>query len=216
MTDIKFCGLQSKQDVENAAAAGATALGFVFADSKRQVAVENVTEWLASTSLQEQKTVAVFVDPDHTEVQTIVERAPIDILQFHGDESPQFLKEVKQSTGKQVIKALRHQKKTLDLFCAFAPVVDGLIVDAGTEDQKGGTGKRFDWEAVPVYIHFARQLNRALWIAGGISPENVADLLSFHPDGIDVSSGIENERQKDRGKMEILVKQVRENGYVVS
>ncbi|QQK79871.1 phosphoribosylanthranilate isomerase [Salicibibacter cibi] len=216
MTGIKFCGLQSKKDVENAVAAGATALGFVFATSKRQVAPEAVNEWLASVHLLEQKTVAVFVDPDATEIKTMLEKVSVDVLQFHGDESPEFLREIKKSTGKQVIKAFRHQKKTLDLFSAFAPVADGFIVDAGTKIQKGGTGKRFDWRAVPVYVHFARQLHRPLWIAGGVSPENVPELLSFQPDGIDVSSGIETEQQKDRNKMETITKQVREDGYVVS
>lgn len=215
MTDIKFCGLQSKKDVDSAAATGATALGFVFANSKRQVAPEAVSDWLASVPLKEQKKVAVFVEPNHTEIQTILESVSFDVLQFHGDESPQFLKEVKKNTGKQVLKAFRHQKGTLDLFSAFAPVADGFIVDAGTKAQKGGTGKRFDWEAVPVYVHFARRLNRPLWIAGGVSPENIRELLSFRPDGIDVSSGIETERQKDRDKMETIVKQVREDGYVV-
>ncbi|QQK76021.1 phosphoribosylanthranilate isomerase [Salicibibacter cibarius] len=216
MTDIKFCGMQSKKDVENAAAAGATALGFVFANSKRQVAPEAVNEWLASVHLHEQKTVAVFADPDATEVKTTLEKVSLDVLQFHGDESSEFLKAVKKSTGKRVIKAFRHQEKTLDLLSAFAPVADGFIVDAGTKMQKGGTGQRFDWGSVPVYVHFAQQLNRPLWIAGGVSPENVPELLSFHPDGIDVSSGIETEHQKDQGKMETIVKQVREDGYVVS
>ncbi|SDI28638.1 phosphoribosylanthranilate isomerase [Natribacillus halophilus] len=216
MTDIKFCGLQSEEDVQNAVAAGASALGFVFADSKRQVAPEAVNAWLESVSLHDQQTVAVCVNPDHADVAAIIDIAPLDTLQFHGDEPPQFLKEVKAKTGKRVIKAFRHQKGTLDQLSAFAPVVDGFLLDAGTKAQRGGTGRRFDWKAVPIYVHFARQLNRPLWIAGGISPDNIAGLLAHHPDGIDIASGIEKEKRKDVNKMEAIVKQVSADDRVLS
>ncbi|MBB6449043.1 phosphoribosylanthranilate isomerase [Geomicrobium halophilum] len=217
MIDIKFCGLQSDQDVRNAVKTGADTLGFVFARSKRKVAPEAVQHWLASVSLNEhQKTAAVMVDPSHEDIHNLLESVSLDILQFHGNESPQFLLEVKKATGKQIIKALRHRKGTLDQLSAFSPFVDGFIVDAGSEEQKGGTGRRFNWGTVPVYIHFARQLNRPLWIAGGISPENVDELLAYNPDGIDVSSGIENEGCKDQTKMEAIVKQVSKDEYVLS
>ncbi|WP_052366038.1 hypothetical protein [Geomicrobium sp. JCM 19055] len=81
---------------------------------------------------------------------------------------------------------------------AYAPIVDGFIVDAGTKTERGGTGQTFDWKKAPTYIHFAKQLNVPLYIAGGVHEHNVQQLLEMQPDGIDVSSGIETEGKKRR------------------
>jgi phosphoribosylanthranilate isomerase len=79
----------------------------------------------------------------------------------------------------------------------YAEAADGFVIDSKVKDAFGGTGQTFDWSKVPCYIQAAEELNKTLFIAGGIAPDNIHQLLELHPPGIDISSGIEQNGKKD-------------------
>ncbi|MEC2040844.1 (5-formylfuran-3-yl)methyl phosphate synthase, partial [Bacillus altitudinis] len=87
---------------------------------------------------------------------------------------------------------------------AFAPSVDGFLIDAKVKGMRGGSGTAFAWEAVPSYVQHAKQLGKTCAIAGGITPDTIIDLLAFGPDAIDLSSGIEENGKKSSTKMKVL------------
>ena len=180
-TRIKFCGLTREADVDAAVAAGADALGFVlWSGSKRAIDAQRLAELSARVPAFVTR-VGLFVDPS----PSLVERcAPhLDLLQFHGDESP----EACEAAGRPWIKALR-MREGLDLD-ASAEAYHGaraLLLDAYRPGVPGGTGETFDWSRIPA------SLAKPVILAGGLTPDNVgAAIAAVGPFAVDVSGGIE-------------------------
>ncbi|MEB2269598.1 phosphoribosylanthranilate isomerase [Bacillus safensis] len=205
-TYLKYCGAVSQEDVECIAQSHADAIGFIFAPSKRQVQPDQVKQWLIQTNC-EKKIAGVFVNEKIQKVCDITKHIPLDIVQLHGDETLDDAKEIKQQTGVVVWKVFHHDPNvtsTLEKMTAFAPVVDGFLIDAKVKGMRGGSGKAFAWEAVPAYVQQAKRLEKTCIIAGGITPETVAELLGYGPEAIDLSSGIEENGKKSSAKIEAL------------
>jgi phosphoribosylanthranilate isomerase len=179
---VKICGITNREDAMLAVAAGAHALGFVFAPSPRQVAPEAVAAIVAGLPPFVQ-TVGVFVDQD---VAAVLDRCPLDAVQFHGDEPPDALARLK---GVRRIKAFRIATEAdLAPLGRYREVAEAFLLDAQVAGIAGGTGQTFPWHLARE----ARRFGRPIILAGGLTPENVAAAIAEGgPDAVDVSSQIE-------------------------
>lgn len=182
-TRIKFCGLTRAVDVEDAVGLGVDAIGLVcYPPSKRAVTVAQVAQ-LGALCPPMVTVTALFVDPEPESVYAVLETGVVDLLQFHGAESPEFC----QQFGRPWMKAFT-MRPDLDLTTALAPYGSsrGVLLDAWHPEQVGGTGVCFDWSVIPS------DLASKIVLAGGLTPENVgAAIHQLRPWAVDVSSGIE-------------------------
>lgn len=202
---LKYCGNHSLADLRHTTNSGADYLGFVFADSKRRVNEQQVAEWLKEITLKSnQKLVGLFVNPSVNDIQSILRKVPLQIIQLHGSEDRDQIAEIADVTGFPVWKAIHHDERALQRMQSYEGVCDGYIIDCKVSGKWGGTGKTFDWKAIPYYQNEAKRQQVPYFIAGGIHSENVEDLLAYSPDGIDLSSGIETDGHKDQLKMNRL------------
>jgi phosphoribosylanthranilate isomerase len=202
VTRIKICGITRVEDGLAAARAGADAIGLVFyPPSPRHVTVAQASE-IARALPPFVTTVGLFVNPEAEEVEAVLHQLHLDLLQFHGDEPPEFCRRF----GMPYLKAVR-VKTGVDLvqYADFYPDAKGLLLDAWVEGVAGGTGKSFDWELIPA------QLPLPVVLSGGLDPLNVeAAVRRVNPWAVDVSSGVEAARGiKDAAKIAAFVQGVR-------
>ena len=195
---VKICGITRPHDGVAAIAAGADALGLVlWPGSKRAVNLQQARA--VCRELPPFATVvALMVNPTSAEVDAALAALPINVLQFHGDETADFC----ERWAVPYIKALRAQVPDALLEGAAAyPKARGFLVDSVHNGQFGGTGRAFDWSLLP------RQFPHALVLAGGLDPDNVANAVRFvQPAAVDVSSGVESAPGiKDDDKMRRFV-----------
>ncbi|HQV81423.1 MAG TPA: phosphoribosylanthranilate isomerase [Agitococcus sp.] len=181
-TRVKICGITRVADALDAIALGADALGFVFyAPSPRAVSAQTVQNIVAQLP-PFVSTVGLFVDATPQEVQSVLAQVPLSLLQFHGDETNEYC----QQFGVPWIKALRMEPDS-DILAKIAqyPQAQGILLDAWHPHLKGGTGQTFDWRHWP-------HSDKALILAGGLTPENVTEAIHFtKPYAVDVSGGVE-------------------------
>jgi len=208
-TRVKICGITREADGIAAAEAGADAIGLVFwRGTPRYVATE-LARLIVTAIPPFVSIVGLFVDPDAHEVRSVLEQVPIDMLQFHGDESPQLC----ASFGRPYIKAVP-VRPDVDLLQYAARYEDarGLLFDAFEPGGlPGGTGTTFDWRALP------RGLRRPMLLSGGLNVHNVSVAIrTATPWGVDVSSGVEVTGEdgrprrglKDPAKMAAFIREV--------
>ena len=204
-TRIKICGITREQDLAAAVAAGADALGFVFyGPSPRHVTPSRATELIARVPPFVTK-VGLFVNEPPASIRAALAQAPLDLLQFHGDEDAAYCSQF----GKPWIKAAR-VKPGLDLLeyaaaFAAAPGAVGLLLDACVAGYGGG-GETFDWSLIP------KSLPLPVVLSGGLHPGNiVAAVRTVRPWAVDVSSGVEASRGiKDARKIAEFIAGVRD------
>ncbi|MGY4690102.1 phosphoribosylanthranilate isomerase [Salibacterium sp. K-3] len=213
---LKLCGLHSLEDVMTVSRSGADTAGFVMAESRRRVFPEDVKSWLEACPLPGKNIAALFVNAAAADIDHAVKVLNPDIIQCHGTETPQDLKQIKGAFGKEIWKAVPHDEEAPAKMEEYIGVCDGFVVDAKVKGAWGGTGQRFDWAHVPQYVSFGRRHNIPVLIAGGVTPENVEDLVRFHPWGVDVSSGIETKGKKDGALVTELEKRLNRNEKHVS
>lgn len=207
---IKFCGVQSLRDLKVVCHSIADYIGFIFAESKRKVDPELVAEWLKKVETTK-KVVAVFVNPTDEEIEDVLKHVPVDVIQFHGNETIEQITRIRHSFNGLLWKALHHHDKTIEEMEKYQPVVDGFVIDSRIKGQWGGTGVSFDWKAVPTYIDFANHYNKLCLIAGGVNERNISELLLLQPQGIDLSSGIEIDQKKSSEKIQLIEERVLQN-----
>lgn len=206
---VKICGLRTEADVAAVAAAGAAYAGFVFfAKSPRHLTVEAAAR-LALAAPPGLAKVALTVDADDATLDAIVEGVPLDMLQLHGHESPDRVAEVRARYGLPVMKAVGVADEG-DLAAVFdySTVADQILVDAKPPkgaDLPGGNGLAFDWRLVAQ-----RRWLRPWMLAGGLTPENVAEAVRLtNARQVDVSSGVESAPGvKDAAKIAAFVRAV--------
>jgi phosphoribosylanthranilate isomerase len=179
---VKICGITNLGDAAVAVDAGAHALGFVFAPSPRQITPEQATEIIAALPPFVQ-TVGVVVNQD---IGALLARCPLDAIQFHGEELPGVLAEVR---GVRRIKAFRVAgPDDLEPLAGYRDVVDSFLLDARVAGMAGGTGQTFPWHLARE----ARRFGRPLILAGGLTPETVRTAIEIGcPDAVDVSTHVE-------------------------
>lgn len=200
-TRIKICGLTRPQDVRAAVDCGADAIGFVFyPPSPRAVDVERAAELVALLP-PFVTAVGLFVNATPAEIDTVLARVPLQLLQFHGDESEFDCARY----GRPWIKAAR-MRPGVDLleFSSFHPRASGILVDAFVEGYGGG-GRTFDWSLIP------KGFGRPLVLSGGLDADNVAEAVRrVRPWAVDVSSGVESAKGiKDAAKIAAFIAGVR-------
>ncbi|WP_026673049.1 phosphoribosylanthranilate isomerase [Alkalihalobacterium bogoriense] len=204
---LKFCGNHSQQDIALAVQSRASFIGVVFAESKRKVTASDVAKWIKSHPLQrEQKLVGLFVNASLEEITSVLSGVSLDIIQLHGNETIEQVEMLSKQLAVPLWKVIHHEQQAWLKMEQYAPFVDGFVIDSKVKGQWGGTGTTFDWSHLPSYIETGKKLARPTFIAGGIQPSNIAELLVYQPDGIDMSSGIEEKGKKSSE----LMKQIEE------
>jgi phosphoribosylanthranilate isomerase len=184
-------------------------IGLIFAPSKRKVDPLLVKEWIYQKSMPiDKKLVGIFVRATPAEIQEVLEIVPLDVIQCHGDETPQEVKEIKTTTGRTMWKAIHHDKDSINIMKSFTGIADGFVIDTKTVNSWGGTGTSFDWESIPDYIEEANEQGVICFIAGGVNPSNISNLVAYQPSGIDISSGIEQAEQKNQEMIKRIEKEV--------
>jgi phosphoribosylanthranilate isomerase len=203
MTRIKICGLTREADVKTVCNQGADAIGLVFyPPSPRHVSVSQAAKLVRAVS-PFVSVVGLFVNPSATEVREVLAEVSLDLLQFHGDETPEFCGQF----GKPYLKAVRVKAGVDLLQCAAQfSAAQGLLLDAFVEGTPGGTGEAFDWALIPNHLPLP------IILSGGLQPNNVAQAISqVRPYAVDVSSGVEAAKGiKDDFKITQFIQEVRQ------
>ena len=188
-TRAKICGITRAQDIQSVVEAGADAIGFVFfPPSPRHVSIEQAQS-LASLVPAYVQLVGLFVNASAEEIQTVLDSVPLDVLQLHGDETPEQCQQIALHCKRRWYKAIQ-VKPDLDILTEIqryqAVGASAVLLDAWHPDKKGGTGHCFDWNQFP-------QLDIPLILAGGLTPENVSDAIDTTAAfAVDVSGGVES------------------------
>ena len=208
--DVKFCGLTRPHDAAFAASLGAAYVGVIFADSPRRVdpiAGRTVLDAARRVS----RAVGVFGAEPAERIAATAQAARLDIVQLHGDPTPAIVVDVRRRVDGEVWAVVRIAGREVPAgLSALADVADAIVLDAKVTGQLGGTGTRFDWDAVSAVL--ARERSRArLVLAGGLDPANVARAVRVvAPDVVDVSSGVESAPGiKDHARMRAFSDAVR-------
>lgn len=190
MAEIKFCGLTRAEDAALACELGAAYLGVIFAGGPRLVSVDRARAVLAG-SVENVRRVGVFGRTSADEIARAVEGARLHVVQLHGDPTAEDIASVRVATGAEVWAVARIGATVPAVIEELFAEADAVLVDTKVEGRLGGTGVAIDWTRVAPELH-SRRKGRALVLAGGLRPENVADALAaLEPDVVDVSSGVE-------------------------
>ena len=204
-TRIKICGITRVEDALAAARLGADAVGLVFyAGSPRAVTPQRAREIIDALP-PFVVPVGLFVNADAAAVRDTLAAAPVQLLQFHGEETPDFC----SGFGRPFLRALRVRPggDLLQYACEFH-AAKGLLLDAWVEGVHGGTGATFDWSLIPP------DLPLPVILSGGLNPDNVEQAVRrVRPWAVDVSSGVESAKGiKDAAKIEAFINGVRNAG----
>jgi phosphoribosylanthranilate isomerase len=210
---IKICGITNLADAETAIAAGADALGFVFAASPRRVTIETARAVIEKLPSSIEK-IGVFVDASHQELTETAAAAGLTGVQLHGSTHPahdQFPAHLR------VIHVIRHAGDAAQFSNTLAAIAPAnqpatILVDTFVPGQQGGSGKTFDWAATRA--GFAGHAHIRFIAAGGLRPENVAEAVRIlQPWGVDVSSGVEaRPGRKDAARVADFIREARRAG----
>ena len=188
-TQIKICGLSTTAAIDAAAKGGASHIGLVhFEKSPRHVSLDQAAALRANTPAS-LKVVLLLVNAPAELTGIAIEKVKPDVVQFHGTETPEWLRAVKDATGLEIWKALGvKNRETLVKSDRYIGAADRLLFDAPAQALPGGTGTRFDWSLMAEHRH------KIDWgLAGGLTPDNVGEALRItRAPLVDTSSGVES------------------------
>lgn len=182
---LKICGIRRIEDVEIINKVLPEYAGFIFAPSKRQINLETAN--ILKNRLDSRvKTVGVFVNSNIEYITNIVKKGVIDLIQLHGSEDELYISELRKNVDIEIIKAIKvNEFNNID-----SSTASYILLDSG-----GGSGQTFDWELAP-------KINKPLFIAGGISIDNMREAIDFfNPFALDISSSVETDGFKDYKKI---------------
>ncbi len=198
MTKIKLCGLKTAADIAAANAVQPEYIGFVFALQSRRYLAPEKAALLRQRLDRNIAAVGVFVNEDVETVAALLAEDIIDVAQLHGAEDERYIRQLKQLTDKEIIKAFKIESSA-DVKLAALSSADYILLDSGS----GGMGMSFDWNLL-------QDLNRPYFLAGGLDSANVSGAVcKLQPYAVDVSSGIETAGRKDYAKMAAFINAVR-------
>lgn len=199
---VKICGIQKIENALAAEKAGADALGFMFAESKRRITPEVAKQIISKLGNKSWK-VGVFVNEEVEKVIEVAQYCELTAIQLHGEEKPADYLEV----GLPIIKSLGIESYQTDLDIRQVQYADYILLDAATQEYRGGNGVPFDWEK-------ARGLGRKypnIILAGGLNSENVGTAIEVvSPYMVDVSSGVEIDGRKNTRRIFEFIKRAKE------
>ncbi|MBH10823.1 MAG: phosphoribosylanthranilate isomerase [Candidatus Marinimicrobia bacterium] len=181
MIPTKICGITNFPDAECAVNYGAAAIGFIFYEkSPRYISIEKAKS-ISNELPDEVSRIGVFVNHEKSFINEIVESVPLNMVQFHGNESPEFC----CSFDLPVIKAFRiKDDKSISTMDAYK--VEAFLLDTYSKNYYGGTGQTFDWTLLKNNMH------KSIILSGGLSLENILDAINLlNPSAVDVNSGLE-------------------------
>lgn len=197
-TRIKLCGLTRQCDIETANALMPDYIGFVFAPKSSRYVTPKEAASLRQLLTPGIAAVGVFVNENPERIASLLQEGVIDMAQLHGQETADYINNLRYLTSKPLIQAFRIDTAR-DMMLAEQSAADYILLDSG----HGGTGTSFDWGLI-------RSLERPYFLAGGLAPHNVAQAIEkLHPYAVDVSSGIETDGLKSKEKMQDFVRTVR-------
>ncbi len=199
MYKIKICGLKSEADITYVNEYKPDLIGFVFAEGRKRTIDDETASSLKAMLDPGIQAVGVFVDQPVEYVASLCDRGVIDAAQLHGNESEDYIKELKSLTDKPVIRAFVVREPE-DIEKVSASSADMVLIDSGQ-----GSGKRLD-------LSVLKDVGREYFLAGGLDPDSVAEIMADPPEGLmglDVSSGVETDGVKDREKIRAFIECVR-------
>jgi phosphoribosylanthranilate isomerase len=201
-TRVKICGITRIEDATAAARAGADAIGLVFEPKSPRYVKPDQAQAIMRALPPFVTVVGLFVNAAPDTVETVLNRVPLDLLQFHGDETPEQCRRY----HRPYIKAI-HMRADVNLHDQAHRYADaeGLLLDTAAANVAGGSGQTFDWSLVPA------DPGKPVILAGGLTPENVAEAVrKVRPFAVDVSSGVEQSKGiKDAQKISAFIEAVR-------
>ncbi len=213
---IKICATTNLDDALASIDAGANALGFIFAESPRQITPESAAEIIAALPPSVEK-IGVVVNQTPRRLAELATQIGLTGVQLQGDESANQLPEYRRALGlRKIIKTLQAREllaapDKLDDYLRNSKSIDGILLDSGSPSARGGTGVPFDWNAALPIVERIKQ-HVPVIIAGGLNPTNIADAIRlFDPCGVDVVSGVElSTGNKDAAKLRAFIAAPRE------
>jgi phosphoribosylanthranilate isomerase len=218
MISLKCCGFQYEEDVRMALQFPVDAVGFILVPGRKRTVSTAVLPRLVNLIPPTVDAIGVCMDSTLGELEAWLTSAPLSGIQLHGDESPAFCQKIKERwPEKKLIKVFHPDEngRGPERLAKYAPFIDVVLLDSSVRGQRGGTGVRFDWQKIQDYAPYCQKEELPLWVAGGITPENVSSLLSDFPlDGIDVSSGIEVDGRKSEKLLSQLAEKVKRDGSI--
>lgn len=213
MTKVKICGLFREEDIEYVNELLPDYVGFVFANSRRQVSPKKA-EHLIKKLNKNIKTVGVFVNEDILKVNDIGNKLHLDVLQFHGKEDKEYIDNFQEFICWKAmsIKVAAEDKNFSQLDIYNEEInrknkynIEAMVLDSSVKGTEGGTGINFDWNIIP-----RMNINKKLILAGGLNINNLEEALKkVKPYAVDVSSGVETEGVKDFNKIKRFIEKVR-------
>ncbi len=204
MVKVKICGITNLEDAQASVGAGCDALGFVFyKKSPRYISPEKASEIIGRLPKDVVK-IGVFADAKEKTIRRIAGLCGLDMLQFHGSESPKFCSKFKDY---KIIKAFKVKNK-IDIKGLFKYSPFAYLFDTYSESKIGGTGRSFDWKLIR---HIA-DINRPVFISGGLTAENVREAIrQAGPQWVDVCSSVEESPgKKDHRKVKRFIDAAKE------
>lgn len=211
MSDVKICGITTKDALEAAVEAGTRHIGFVFyEESPRNIDPNSAAELIAALP-KSVRSVGVFVDPTDKQLEKVLEHARVHMIQLHGNETPERVMEIKEATGLPVMKAIRVATKyDMEGVEDYEATADWLLFDSkpADADLPGGTGQAFDWSVLK-----GRSFKVPWMLSGGLTHENVGEAIALlNPKVVDVSSGVEDAPgEKNPDKIKEFISVVKSN-----
>ena len=211
MVRVKICGISEVAYAAFAAEAGADYVGVVFAKSRRRVSLETARQiaFAIKNVNPKPELVGVFVNETIEKVEQIAKECGLDRVQLSGEETIEYCKKISLPVIKTVhIPVSAQAQEVSDIVASWYMAMKSrkfcCLLDTAVPGKHGGTGKAFDWEIVKeVAARFP------VFIAGGLTPENVAQVIhKVHPWGVDVSSGVETNGKKDPEKIGAFIRAV--------
>ena len=199
-TRIKICGIKHLDDALKAIEFGADAIGLIFVEKSPRYVSLTDARVIAESLPPFVTSVGLFMNASEETVREALKVVPLNLLQFHGEESPEFCDQF----GVPYVKVLRMRENVnVIAFTQEYPNAAGILLDTYSKEG-GGSGQSFDWSLIP------EDVSVPLILAGGLTPENVASAVeAVKPYAVDVSSGVESEPAvKDHKKIEQFIKEV--------
>jgi phosphoribosylanthranilate isomerase len=207
MARAKLCGITNIDDARMCVEAGAWALGMIFWPHTQRHCEVDEAERISAELRRQVELAGVFVNAELDEVAEIADACNLSLIQLHGDEGPSYCSEIARRTGAKIVKAVRAKDKaSVRALLAYRDRVDFHMVDAYSEELRGGTGETFAWDLLGEL----RDSSHPLILSGGLTPDNVADAIAqVHPFAVDSASGTEAEPgRKDPAKVTAFMRAV--------
>lgn len=196
---VKMCGIRREEDVEYANEVCPDYIGFIFADSPRKVSWEDAASFRKDLK-KEIRCVGVFVNETPEKIAEIAARVPLDAVQLHGDETEEDIRHLRSLCDKEIWKAARVRSKD-DIQKVQTLPADRILLDSFSKEAYGGTGRTINLD-----ILSESEITKPYFLAGGLNTGNLKGILeAIHPEGIDISSGIETNGYKDLDKMKKIM-----------